>query len=143
MFISDDGSVVVDDDVDVVGVLAALWILNPKINEEVPIKKETTARIFPVIPGMRGSGEPWLVCCCCCCCCALTVILLLSKHRNDRDNSIILDVKKNNNNAIKRFGKNLVIVFTLSSPEYMKNQLNLGNVDVLMLKGCRDRPLSK
>jgi hypothetical protein len=31
----------------------------------------------------------------------------------------------------------------LSSPEYMKNQLNLGNVDVLMLKGCRDRPLSK
>jgi len=142
LLISDDGSVVVDDDdVDVVGVLTALWILNPKINEEVPIKKETTARIFPVIPGMRGSGEPWLVCCCCCCCCALTVILLLSKHRNDRDNGIILDVKKNNNNAIKRFGKNLVIVFTLSSPECMKNQLNLGNV--VMLKGCRDRPLSK
>jgi hypothetical protein len=51
LFISDDGSVVVDDDVDVVGVLAALWILNPKINEDIPIKKETTARIFPVIPG--------------------------------------------------------------------------------------------
>ena len=30
---------------------AALWILNPKINEDIPIKKETTARIFPVIPG--------------------------------------------------------------------------------------------
>ncbi len=132
MFISDDGSVVVDDDddgVDAVGVLAALWILNPKINDDVPIKKETTARIFPVIPGMRGSGEPWLVCCCrccsscCCCCCALTVILLLSKHRNDRDNSIIPDVKKNNNNVIKRFGNNLVIVFTLSDARYMKNRV--------------------
>jgi hypothetical protein len=37
-----------DDEVDpvVVVVLAALWILNPKINDEVPIKKETTVRIF-------------------------------------------------------------------------------------------------
>ncbi len=40
-----------DDDVDPAAVIAALWILNPKINEDVPIKKEATARIFPVIPG--------------------------------------------------------------------------------------------
>ncbi|MBV9175758.1 MAG: hypothetical protein JO297_01825 [Nitrososphaeraceae archaeon] len=32
-------------------VLNALWILSPKINDDVPIKNETTARIFPVIAG--------------------------------------------------------------------------------------------
>ena len=52
MFITDEGSVDgdCDDEVDaavVVVVLAALWILNPKINDDVPIKKETIARIFP------------------------------------------------------------------------------------------------
>lgn len=79
MFITDEGSVDGDcddaevDAVVVVVVLAALWILNPKINDDVPIKKETIARIFPVRPGMMGSGAPWLVSCCLCCC-ALTVL---------------------------------------------------------------------
>jgi hypothetical protein len=46
LFISDDGSIE-DGGVDiavVVVVLAAFWILNPKINDDVPIKKETTAK---------------------------------------------------------------------------------------------------
>ena len=102
LFISDDGSVD-DDGVDAVVVvfLTELWILNPKINDDVPIKNETTARIFPVRPGIIASGAPWLVCCCrCCCCCALTA-LLLSMLRKNKDNSIILDVSKNNINTIK------------------------------------------
>ena len=104
LFISDDGRVDDDGSVDaaVVVVLAAFWILNPKINDDVPIKNETTARIFPVRPGIIASGAPWLVCCCrcCCCCCALTA-LLLSMLRKNKDNSIILDVSKNNINTIK------------------------------------------
>ena len=52
------------DDVNPAAVLDALWILNPKINEDVPIRKETIARIFPVRPGIIASGAPWLVCCC-------------------------------------------------------------------------------
>jgi hypothetical protein len=77
LFITDEGSIDGDcDDAEVdavVVVLAALWILNPKINDDFPIKKETIARIFCVRPGMMGSGAPWLVCCCLCCC-ALTVL---------------------------------------------------------------------
>ena len=46
----------------IVFVLAALWILNPKINNDVPIKKETIARIFPVIAGMITIGYSWLIC---------------------------------------------------------------------------------
>jgi len=44
--IIDDGSNddVGDDDCDVDAVLAALWILNPKINDDVPSKKETRVR---------------------------------------------------------------------------------------------------
>jgi hypothetical protein len=39
-----------DDDCDVdVAVLAALWILNPKINDDVATKKETSVRRFCVI----------------------------------------------------------------------------------------------
>jgi hypothetical protein len=49
--LQDDDEGDCDDDVDPAAVIAALWILNPKINEDIPIKKETTARIFPVIPG--------------------------------------------------------------------------------------------
>jgi hypothetical protein len=48
--LQDDDEGDCDDDVDPAAVIAALWILNPKINEDIPIKKETTARIFPVIP---------------------------------------------------------------------------------------------
>jgi hypothetical protein len=64
LFIIDDGdgevNVDVDDGVDP-AILAALWILNPKINDDVPIRKETTTRIFCVIAGMRTIGAPWLV----------------------------------------------------------------------------------
>jgi hypothetical protein len=58
----------------------ALWILNPKMNE-VPIKKETTARIFPVIAGTITIGSPRVVCgCCCCCgCCAAAVFIDTNK----------------------------------------------------------------
>jgi hypothetical protein len=59
LFIIDDGdvNVDVDDDVDP-AILATLWILNPKINDDVPIRKETTTRIFCVIAGMRTIGAP-------------------------------------------------------------------------------------
>ena len=51
-----------DDDCDVdVVVLAALWILNPKINDDVPIKKETSVRRFCVIAGTTAIGAPRLV----------------------------------------------------------------------------------
>ena len=39
-------------DVDSVVVLAAFCILNPKINDDLPIKKETIPRIFPDRLGM-------------------------------------------------------------------------------------------
>ena len=76
-----------------------LWILNPKINDDVPIKKETIVRTFCVRPGMIVIGVPWVVSCCCCCCCALT--LLLSLHINDIDSNIIVLVNRNNNNMTK------------------------------------------
>jgi len=68
-------------------VLAALCILSPKIKEDVPIKKETTARIFPVKAGIKTSGNPWVVCgcdcdCCspCCCCCAAALFIDNNKN---------------------------------------------------------------
>ena len=113
LFIIDDGSIGVDDDVDSVVVLAAFWILNPKINDEIPIKKKTIVRTFCVRPGMIVIGVPWLdTCCCCCCCCALTVLLVM--HTNDRDNKITVHVNKNNNNMIKRLGNNLGMVMVMS-----------------------------
>ncbi|MGB7957123.1 MAG: hypothetical protein WCF23_24375 [Candidatus Nitrosopolaris sp.] len=111
MFIIDDGSIGVDDDVDSVVVLAAFWILNPKINDDVPIKKETIVRTFCVRPGMIVIGVPWLDTCCCCCC-ALTVLLV--RHTNDRDNKITVYVNKNNNNMIKRLGNKLGMVMVMS-----------------------------
>jgi len=63
LFIIDDGCVCVDDGVDSVVALAAFWILNPKINDDVPIKKETIVRTFCVRPGMIVIGVPWLVTC--------------------------------------------------------------------------------
>lgn len=59
LFIIDDGidGFDVDDVGSIVG-LAAFWILNPKINEDVPIKKETIVRTFCVRPGMIAIGEP-------------------------------------------------------------------------------------
>jgi hypothetical protein len=75
LFIIDEGIVgfvvVVDDEdgVDSVVVLAAFWILNPKMNDDVPIRKETMVRTFCVRRGIRAIGEPWLVSCWFCCCC--------------------------------------------------------------------------
>ena len=111
LFIIDDGSVGVDDDDDSVVVLAAFWILNPKINDDVPIKKETIVRTFCVRPGMIAIGVPWFVsccCCCCCCCCALTA--LLSMHINGIDNMIIVHVNKSNDDMIKRLATILLIL---------------------------------
>jgi hypothetical protein len=89
-----------------------LWILNPKINDDVPIKKETIVRTFCVRPGIIAIGEPWFVSCCCCCC-ALTA--LLSMYINNRDMHIIVQANKNNNNMIKRLGNNLVMVMVTSN----------------------------
>jgi hypothetical protein len=95
LFIIDDGidDGVGDDDCDadpVVIVLAALWILNPRINDDVPIKKETRVRRFCVIAGTITIGAPRLVCCC------SVTALLLSMHIDDIDNSIMMNVNKNN-----------------------------------------------
>ena len=49
-----------DEDVD----LARFWILNPKINDDVPINKETIVRTFCVRPGIRVIGV-FVYCCCC------------------------------------------------------------------------------
>ena len=109
LFIIDDGSDGVGDDDDSVVVLAAFWILNPKINDDVPIKKETIVRTFCVRPGMIAIGVPWFVsCCCCCCCCALTA--LLSMHINGIDNMIIVHVNKSNDDMIKRLATILLIL---------------------------------
>jgi len=68
-----DGGNVADDLRSVVEeeTLSALCILNPKINDEVPIKKAITVRIFWVRPGTIATGSPWLVtaCGCDCGCC--------------------------------------------------------------------------
>jgi hypothetical protein len=117
LFIIDDGIVgfvVVgddDDDVDSVVVLAAFWILNPNMNDDVPIRKETIVRTFCVRPGIRAIGEPWLVscwfCCCCCCCwsccfCALTIFV--SVYTNDSETSTVANVNKIDNSMIKAPG---------------------------------------
>ena len=52
--------IIIDEDVD----LARFWILNPKINDDVPINKETIVRTFCVRPGIRVIGV-FVYCCCC------------------------------------------------------------------------------
>ena len=108
LFIIDEGIagfvVVVEDDVDSVVVLAAFWILNPRTNDDVPIKKATTVRTFCVRPGIIATGEPCRVSgCCCCCwsCCFCAFAVLASGYTNDSDNSTIANVTKNNNNMLK------------------------------------------
>ena len=68
LFLIDDCNIdgVDDDDVGsvVVVLFTALWILNPKRNDDVPIKRETKVRIFCVIAGMILSGASKLVSCC-------------------------------------------------------------------------------
>jgi hypothetical protein len=81
-----------DDDCDVdavVVLLAALWILNPKINDDVPSKKETEVRRFCVIAGTITIGAPRLVWFC------PVTALLSSMHIDDRDNTIMINVNKN------------------------------------------------
>jgi hypothetical protein len=78
-----------DCDVDAVVLLAALWTLNPKINDDVPIKKETRVRTFCVIAGTSIIGAPRLVWFC-----SVTAILW-SMHIDDRDNIIMINVNKN------------------------------------------------
>jgi hypothetical protein len=123
LFIIADGSIGVDDDeVDSVVVLAAFCILNPKINDDVPIKKETIVRTFCVRPGMMATGAPRLVCCCVCrCCCALTVFM--SMHINDTDNEIIVNVNKNKHKMLTGLGNNLVmfIVTSNNNPTLLKD----------------------
>ena len=55
--------IIIDEDEDVD--LARFWILNPKINDDVPINKETIVRTFCVRPGIRVIGV-FVYCCCCC-----------------------------------------------------------------------------
>jgi methylthioribose-1-phosphate isomerase len=101
LFLIDDVSVDDDDDDvnSVVVLLPALWILNPKRKEDVPIKRETKVRIFCVIADMIVTGAPKLVSCC-----ALVVLL----SRSDRDNTVlIVDIDNNNNNVTKQLDKNL------------------------------------
>ena len=57
MLIIDDGDVDCVDDDDI---RTALWIFNPKMNDDVPIKKETVVRIFPVRPGIKLEVLPGL-----------------------------------------------------------------------------------
>ncbi len=74
---------------DGVVVLAALWILNPKINDDVPIKKETSVTRFCVIAGTTAIGAPRLVSFC------SVIALLSSMHMDNRDDSIIINDKNN------------------------------------------------
>jgi hypothetical protein len=54
--------IIIDEDEDVD--LARFWILNPKINDDVHINKETIVRTFCVRPGIRVIGV-FVYCCCC------------------------------------------------------------------------------
>ena len=56
--------IIIDDDEDEDVDLARFWILNPKINDDVPINKETIVRTFCVRPGIRVIGV-FVYCFCC------------------------------------------------------------------------------
>ena len=56
--------IIIDEDEDEDVDLARFWILNPKINDDVPINKETIVRTFCVRPGIRVIGV-FVYCCCC------------------------------------------------------------------------------
>jgi hypothetical protein len=47
---------IIDEDEDEGVDLARFWILKPKINDDVPINKETIVRTFCVRPGIRVIG---------------------------------------------------------------------------------------
>jgi hypothetical protein len=69
--------------------------LDPKINDNVPIKKETSVRTFCVIAGTIIIGAPRLVRFC------SVTALLSSMHIDEIDDSIVINGNKNNNNVIK------------------------------------------
>ena len=98
----DDG----DDDWDVDAVLAALWILNPKINDDVPSKKETTVRTFCVTAGTTIIGAPRLVWFC-----SVTALLWLM-HIDEIDDSNKMINVNNNNNVIKWFTNDLTFFYS-------------------------------
>jgi hypothetical protein len=132
LFIIDDGdvNVDVDDDVDP-AILATLWILNPKINDDVPIRKETTTRIFCVIAGMRTIGAPWLVCCVRVC--SAAVIFVLSSINVSGKNKIVMTQVTNNIcNMIKRVGNDLIMISSLEGIP-AENGLSLRIVVVMMM----------
>jgi hypothetical protein len=81
------------DDVDAV---LALYILCPKMNDDVPIKNETIPRIFPERLGIILIGNPCLVNCDWVCCCALTALLSVP-----RNNSSIANDDRCNKDQIK------------------------------------------
>jgi len=60
LFINIDEDEDEDEDVDI----ARFWILNPRINDDVPINKETIVRTFCVRPGIRVIGV-FVYCCSC------------------------------------------------------------------------------
>jgi hypothetical protein len=80
-----------DDDCDVDAVLAALWILNPKINDDVATKPSTRVRRFCVIAGTIIIGAPRLVRFC------SVTALLSSIHIDDIADGIMINVNKDNN----------------------------------------------
>ena len=94
-------------------VLAALWILNPKIKDDVPIRKETAVRILPVSPGTIASGAPVLVCDCdCIYCCAFTIY---SSSNDSKERIISRNVnvsKEKNIKFIKWLANNIIDILT-------------------------------
>jgi hypothetical protein len=105
LFLSDDCSVDgINDDGDAGSidvVFPALWILNPKRNDDVPIRRETKVRIFCVMAGMIVTGAPMLVSCC-------ALAELLSRSNKDR-----VDINKTNNTKTT---KQLIMIFTKLDP---------------------------
>jgi hypothetical protein len=80
---------VIDDDSELVA-FVTFWILNPIMKEEVPIKKETTVRTFPVIA--IAIGVPNLVgCAVWLCCCALTVLSSMARNSSIITNDTMSD----------------------------------------------------
>lgn len=95
LFLRDDCSVDGandDDDPDSVDVdFPVLWILNPKRNDDVPIKRESKVRIFCVIAGMIVTGAPKLVSSC-----ALAELL----SRSNKDDRV--DINKSNKTEVTK-----------------------------------------
>lgn len=111
--IIDDGSIDEDeDDDDDDVVLATLCIFKPKINDDVPIRKETIVRTFCVRAGIRTIGEPRFVCCARVC--SVAVILVLSSINVNGKNKIVMTQVTNNIcNMIKRVGNDLIMISSL------------------------------